>query len=355
MCRAFEIIVILACSIRAKPSHHFAITLTHYDGEKSTTGDWFKNDPNVEAIVVGQEKHKEPLDCDTGSIRNSNYGLFHQHLYIRYKDPMFLSEVNEMVRTLYPDGPIDIQVCRNVKSWLIYITKEDMIPYLYNIPISKLSFLTRLHHYAIDNKESKIPIEQDPFVINAGPLQRIAKEYILSYRSKVLEDTRVILNINTDCAYSRWISEIIHGQSKALYLYGTPGLGKTSIVDSVLRNIQISSLKPIEIIYIGQWDKYMFGSLQSTTDYIVFDDFMLPQMPDGILAILLGILDRRPVTVSQKFQPDRTLIPHASSVFISNFPIPINLTMFARRVVAININHSPHECDGCIIEEYDEH
>lgn len=317
----------------------FCLTINKVDWSKSVTGEWFANEPSIKDICVAEEKYHDEIDCDTGEVIDVD-GL-HHHCYLLFNEPMWLVDVKVIVETLTVDHGYDLQCCKSRKSWLIYITKEDYRPFLKNVRVSELSLYARTKHYFITKYRKPMPISKDDgFLFGVGNYRNlvldVGSEHIDMLR-QVEADKRVYLTINNNCTVSREIVNALDN-GKHCYLYGTPGLGKTEIIDTYLRGKKVYR--------VGEKDRFMFGGLKDDCEFILFDDFN-PSEYIGQLKTILAIMDHKPVTISEKFKNDCIKFFKCQCIFISNYNIPSDMCMLLRRLEFFCVVHKMYECLGC--------
>lgn len=233
---------------------------------------------------------------------------------------------------------IDIQVCRSPKSWLIYLSKEDYHPFLFNVRVCELSLFARSKHHAKNNYANRRSVRRDdPFIVSTGQNARfvvgIIEEEIQKNRDRVIAN-RPQFGFNRRCNIS---NEIISSMQH-LYIEGPPGYGKTELVDSLSRNYRVWKA--------GEPGYFMFGTLSEDYDLVWFEDFDITKM-GLMMSTLLSLMDHKPVTLSKKHEDDRTILFNGRFIFTSNYPIGDN-EHFRRRVKAVYVNHKIYQCNGCV-------
>ncbi len=135
--------------VRDKRSSCFAITIGPVDWSKSSLGDYLRNDNLCSRIAIGREPYHPPLDAESGEPSDQPVG-FHHHMFIMTIEKFLLSEIRDILMTFIGDYQcsLNILTCRSPKAWLIYLSKEDQNPYLYNVRVSELSLYARCWHHA---------------------------------------------------------------------------------------------------------------------------------------------------------------------------------------------------------------
>lgn len=224
----------------------------------------------------------------------------------------------------------------------MYLSKEDRQPVLYNVRVSELSLFARAWHHAKTTYRDIRPIQKsDPFIVGLGQHSRFAisivEEHLAELRRfKAMQ--RVVYEPNRVCKVSRDILGVLNESMSHLYIQGAPGYGKTEIVDWFLKGKSYWKA--------GEPSSFLFGTLPDKVDYIWFEDFDMHKYGPH-LSTLLSLMDHKETTVSRKCCDDRTVVLNARFIFISNYFIPSEYPMFARRVKYMEIEHKLHECVGC--------
>lgn len=101
----------------------------------------------------------------------------HVHCFFEFFEKLFLAELNEILRALFPDLSLDVQACRSKRTCLKYITEEDRFPY-FNVKVSSLHFNYRAYLWAcsVDNFSFA-----DPFVLE----HRFCYKFLMSLFEEV--------------------------------------------------------------------------------------------------------------------------------------------------------------------------
>lgn len=328
------------CSRR---SSCFAVTLGHVDWTKKVIGEWLQVDGYANRICVGAEPYHPPLDCETGEAAVGDVG-YHHHIFIETREKWLLCEIRDhfMVFTGGEEFSINIQTCKSPKSWLIYISKEDNCPFMYNIRVSELSLFARAWHHARTRYRYPQPVNRvDDFIVSCGQNARFAigicEEHV-NYLRKKRADDRALYIPNNICELTNDLLVALENSSH-MYIYGEPGLGKTELVDWFLRGKNYWKA--------GEPSNFLFGTLPDSVDYIWFEDFMMEKYKP-YLATLLSMMDHKEVTVSRKGIDDCTKIIQAKFIFCSNYKIEEFLyPMFLRRLCLFDVEHRLFTCQGC--------
>lgn len=325
---------------RVKGSTIFALTINKVDWPKSLTGFWFQQEPDVKSIVVGMEDYHPPLDCDTGLPSDEPVSQ-HQHVFIETSIPYLLADIKTMVETLTDDKGYDLQVCKSRRSWLNYITKSDGHPFLFNVSISECSLFARAQNHIKNKYKRPCPVDTaDDFMVSAGNFRNViismANNHVKRLRTE-LQAQRTSFEPNMQCGITRAIYNALFGD-KHIYIYGPPGVGKTEVIDRVVKE---------KITWrTGNNDKFMFGTLNESDQYAVFDDF--DHMSFTMLPTLLAIMDKKPVAISQKYQDDQIKMFSAKCIFISNYSLSKEHPLY-RRVEYFSVDHKMYDCEHCLL------
>lgn len=322
-----------------KPSHLFALTLNKVEWPKSLTGFWFTQDGGVKSMVVGEEDYHVPLDCDTGKVSDGDNGR-HHHCFIEMVEGYLLDDMRTMVDTLVDGKGYDLQVCKSRKSWIIYCTKGDGHPFLYNVGISECSLYARSNNHIKNKYKRPMPIDTaDDFMFAAGNFRNVVIEMANNHCKRLrndLQNDRAVMDPNMLCGYSRKIyNSFING--KHLFIYGQPGVGKTELIDSLV--------KPKKTWRAGAVDRFMFGTLTEYDEVALFEDFDLNNFSQ--LAVLLSVMDGKPVAICQKFKDDEIRMFSAKCIFISNYMLSDASPLY-RRVTYVCVSHKIYECEKCV-------
>lgn len=323
-----------------KTSHNFAITMNHVSWSKTCFGEFFVASCLVRRLAVGEEEYHPPLDFETGDVVDCGPQGVHHHAFIEFIDGYSLSSVRDMVEEFIGGEQlsIDIQVCRSPKSWLIYLSKEDFHPFLFNVRVCELSLYARAKHHAKVNYNARRSVRRDdPFIVSTGNNSRfvvgIIEEEIQRKRDHVIAN-RPLFGFNRRCNVS---NEII-ASTEHLYIEGPPGYGKTELVDAMLRQFKVWKA--------GEPSYFMFGTLNEDYDVIWFEDFDITKM-GLMMSTLLSLMDGKPCTISRKHEDDKTILFAGRFIFTSNYPIGDN-PHFRRRIKHVYVQHKLHECLGCV-------
>lgn len=326
-----------------KGSKCFALTLNDVEWTKSFTGWWFQQDEVFQEVAVGEEPYSKPLDPDTG-LPSEDDGVperKHHHVWLLSKEDLRLDDIRTMVLLLVEDKGFDLQICRSKKAWLIYLSKQDAAPFLYNVPVSALSLYARAQNHIKNKYKRPCPVDTaDHFMASAGNFRNVcidmARNHVKKLRTE-LQAQRTSFEPNMQCGFVRKIyADILLG--KHLYIYGAPGVGKTEVIDRIV--------KERRTFRTNQNDKWMFGSLHEGDEFALFEDFDpfgFTQMP-----VLLSIMDGKPVSISEKYVNDEVKMFSVKCIFISNYDLCINSPL-RRRVSYIDVTHKMYEDHYCVM------
>ena len=317
----------------------FSVTVAPVSWKKSEIGEWFINSAEYSQIAVGEEKYSEKLDCDTGEVIDGEAGR-HQHIYLKSIEKIKCVDVVEMVKLFFPEEEISINVqsCRSSVHWLRYLSKEDKSPFLFNVPVSKLSLYARSWHHAKTKYRTLRPIDvADPFVIAAGPHYR----NVINIISEHLSDLRRFINnnrhrypINLNCLSGYDALQALQSGGH-VYLEGVPGVGKTELVDEYIRN---------KVYYkVNDYNQYCFAGLREDSEVLWFEDFDYEKWKI-ISSTILGIMDGKEVCLQAKYLPDRLVSFKLQVIFTSNFTLGATSDYFIRRVKHVYFDHPMKDC-----------
>lgn len=210
---------------------------------------------------------------------------------------------------------------------------------MHNVRVSELSLYARAWHHAKSVYRTIRPIDKsDPFLIGLGQYQRfgisIIEQHLANLRKKEADERRVF-EPNRRCQITRNILEALDDGVSHLYIVGTPGIGKTEVVDWYLKGRKYWKA--------GEPSNFLFGTLTDKLEFIWFEDFDLMKY-NGHLNSLLSLMDHKETTISRKGCDDRTIISPARFIFISNYQIPCDYPMFQRRLKIIQVDHQLWNC-----------
>lgn len=321
-------------------STEFCLTINGIETDKVTIGEWFLNEPLIKAIVVAEEEYHPPLHPITGEP-DGNGGV-HQHCFIETREPMQLNDLREIILTLTDDIGFDLQTCKSRKSWLIYITKEDANPYIYNVKLGETSLWCRANNHIKNKYKRPAPIDKaDHFMFSVGNHKNVVIELANNHIKKLRRDedlARVTREPNMSC----WLTRAIYRaylDGQHLYLHGAPGMGKSALVDRLIHGKKVWRA--------GHPDRFMFSELDETVEVVLFDDFQ-PMNYESLLPRIQSLMDKYPTTVSIKGQPDETRLIKAQFIFVSNDTIPSCMCSLERRVSFYSVDHKMYECVTCL-------
>jgi len=314
--------------------------MNHVNWSKTCFGEYMVSSCLVKRCAIGEEEYHPPLDFETGDVIDCGSQGVHHHAFVEFIDGYGLVDVRAMVDEFLggEQYSIDIQVCRSPKSWLIYLSKEDYHPFLFNVRVCELSLFARAKHHAKTNYGNRRSIRRDdPFIVSTGNNSRfvvgIIEHEIQEKRDHIIAN-RPLFGFNRRCNVS---NEII-ASTEHLYIEGPPGYGKTELVDSMLRQMKVWKS--------GEPSYFMFGTLNEDYDTVWFEDFDITKM-GLMMSTLLSLMDGKPCTISRKHEDDKTILFKGRFIFTSNYPIGPN-DHFRRRVKSIYVQHKMHDCLGCV-------
>lgn len=147
---------------------------------------------------------------------------------------------------------------------------------------------------------------------------------------------------NGRCGITNKILEKLNDSVSHVYIQSPPGYGKTELIDYFLKGKKYWKA--------GEPSAFLFGTLPDHVDFIWFEDFDLHKY-SGHLNTLLSLMDHKETTLSKKCVDDRTVICPARHIYISNYHIPGDYPMFARRLQVFEIDHKLFQCGGCGVHQ----
>lgn len=323
-----------------KASTIFSLTINKVDWPKSLTGEWFRYCEDVKSLVVGEEDYHPPLDCDTGLPIEGDHGK-HHHVFLETSVGYLLADLKTMIDTLTDDKGYDLQPCKSRRSWINYITKSDGHPFLFNVSISECSLFARAQNHIKNKYKRPRPVDTaDDFMVSAGNFRNVcidmANRHVKRLRGE-LQAQRTSFEPNMQCGYVRKIyASILNNEH--MYIYGPPGVGKTEIIDRIVKLRRTWRTQAN--------DKWMWSGLDENDEFALLEDFDcygFTQMPT-----LLSMMDRKPVSVSEKYKNDEIKMYSSQFIFISNQPLCTNSPL-SRRVTYVDVSHKMFECNMCYI------
>lgn len=322
-----------------KRSHVFAVTLNNVDWKKDALFNYLVLGLEITRFACGEEHYHKPLDSLTGEPSDEPEGR-HHHILLETKESFFLTEIRELMVVFIGDDEhsIDVQCCRSVRNWLVYLSKDDYCPFLHNVRVSELSLFARSKHHAKTTYRYPRRIARDDgFIIAAGQNSRfvigVIEEHIAELRRR-RDHSRTRIEPNRRCD----ITNDVLSTLQHLYLEGPPGYGKTELIDFCIQGQRVWKC--------GEPSQFMFGTLTEEFNVILFEDFDIEKYKP-YMSTILSLMDSKPVTISKKYEDDKTLVIRAQFIFTSNFPIGSN-EHFRRRVKEVYVQHKMFECLGCV-------
>lgn len=248
----------------------------------------------------------------------STYNCFHIHSYFEFAEEISFDDLRLVIDSNFPENNFDLQVVKNKKNVLKYITKEDKNCY-FNVKESLLNFYLRSVLWARRNFEFKY---SDPFVVE----HRNNYKFLLNLHKEIRQDEflnnspftgfcqvlSVYNNWTRQCAewWNDWVVNGFHLRKKQLFLYGPPGHGKTSFIETMINYV------PESYIFRPCSGRFGMGGLDPEFHkLIIFEEFEENLFDKSYIK---RILEGRPVTVDVKYESPRTVSFKGPVIIISN-------------------------------------
>jgi len=93
-----------------KRSSAFSITINHVEWSKSCLSEFLMASDDIRRLVISEETHHPPADCDTGIVPETTER--HHHVFVEFKEKYFLDEVRAIFEEFLGQEPwsFDVQV-----------------------------------------------------------------------------------------------------------------------------------------------------------------------------------------------------------------------------------------------------
>lgn len=197
----------------------------------------------------------------------------HLHMYVEFKDLVSFDYVRDIFS--WYEGTVNVQNVRSKRNVLKYITKEDEAP-LFNCRESLLAFSYRAKAWARRTPSFSF---RDPFVLEHFNKYRLLQEL---HKETVYSKKRMGLIFQKPSEwYVGWGMQVFnwfydafgngkgcYRPTKALYLFGPPGYGKSYLVEELERVIGIQR------VYMPIPGKYFMGDFrQRFYELVLFEEW----------------------------------------------------------------------------------
>ncbi|CAF1506761.1 unnamed protein product, partial [Didymodactylos carnosus] len=276
----------------------YSVTITHVDWSKDQTFYWLDQDECVKRYLVSEEFHDDFL-------------ARHHHVFIEYSEDVNLEYVRTCIRCLCDDLSIDVAVCKSVRSWLKYCTKNDFNPVRKAVRIDECSFGVQL-------------------------CDHVENHYLGRYRNEIVEQRDAVLP-NVLCGFTMRFNYWFDSKKGHMYMWRVPGIGKTELADFLMKGEKV--WRPSTV------NQYMWSGLTEEHEYVWFEDFRLVNYRSEI-SRLLSLMDGKPVSIQGKYKEDQLIVTKARFLFTSNEQDDVNYPEFSRRVEVLGVDHQMFCCPG---------
>lgn len=275
----------------------------------------------------------------------------HVHCYFKFVNRFTYENIIKYYSDLFIDLDCNITVhvesVKCLRSYLKYITKEDVEPYFDNVNANHFSFNYHCH------KNLKCMTTWDPsnwFVVEHRNCYKFLEQLYYKIHNNYVRCYSYIwpwIGLDVDWFYEfeswylNFVSTKWYHKKKHCYLYGISNAGKSTACRLLLSCL-------FNRVYYAS-DAYPFGGFFSSTHRaIVFDEFDIRKYD---LSVLNKCLEGNEFHCNQKYIAERIETCHVPVIFISNDEPP-NIDSFLNRVVVIRCFSSVQFSDP-IIEEVD--
>lgn len=287
---------------RLRPGRLFAITLGLPDVYPTVREDFIESFAHLTSYCCSLERSNK-----SGQVSN------HLHAFLEFDHDVLLTNIREFISIAFPECHLDIQSCKSRKSWLVYITKEDVHAYS-NIKSSNFHLNYRLYEWAIRTPYFSFC---DPFVVE----HRFCYRFIQSYHAELhgLKYTPPLKIIEYSyegwplaCAIW-WNNRIINYKRKSpcLFVHGPGNVGKSTYIEKLIGRSNMNS-----VYYPPPSGNFFMGDYNSQYHkVIIFEEFNLESYP---IPALKRLLEGAPYSFPRKCLPSVNLVHTGPIIFISN-------------------------------------
>lgn len=326
-----------------KRGREFAVTVgidEYYDFVREDFLSYFDG---IEEYCISVEGFKDYGRCTACSnkVRSRKY---HIHAFLKFKEGIFLSDVRYVLSDVMLMSHIDVQPCRSRKSWLKYISKEDE-KCLFNVRSDDLHFAYLARRWAQSAESFRF---DDPFVLAHYNCYRFLQGLFNTVQEGKVRPFNGFRPIERfrggwfmDCC--RWWNSRIAGfNKKALYLYGSTGVGKSTCVEQLLHGLG-------ERVYLPVAGQFFFGDFNQSYKVVLFEEYD-HRLYDRNISHIKRLLEGRTFSVDVKNGARRVIEFKGPVIFVSNDSPPSD-DAFLRRLEIVGAwdsfsNYPTEDVDG---------
>lgn len=254
---------------------------------------------------------------------------FHCYLHVITKttiaDLRLLLESNLFVDEESYDS-IHLSSIRNAKHWIKYCTKEDVSPMYKNIDSGLFHQSYRIHEFVVHNQtfnRMHAFVRQNPSLMNI--IEKMHADYWNKKQMQNWSQITAPVIPDTTTHWVRW-ADLNYSLRHHIYLYGPTGTGKTTWVNTIVRN------NPGVVHLPCGESMFEFSDVDSTTSLIVAGD-----APAGYLnryrSTFLQLADKGAVSINVKCGPIRRIVANATLIIVSNYPPPEDEALRRRFII----------------------
>lgn len=285
--------------------------------------------PDFSECCISLEKGKLRDKCE-----------FHLHAYFKFVGKFSYEDLirlysRKLIKFGYNDITVHVEKVKKLRTYLSYITKEDLFPFHCGVNENYFSFRYRAYYALRELKEWDC---SHPFVVEHRFCYKFLHQFWIEITNSyspftiyiwpcILYDVKWFLDLYD--WYVNFVSTVHYRKKKHCYLFGPSNVGKTTAVEYILRDLG-------NRVYRAA-DQHPFGGYNSNVHRcIIFEEFRCSKFD---FTILNKCLEGSEFYCNQKYMPervDRCIFP---VIFISNFPPP-NSDHFRNRVIIIEANEA---------------
>lgn len=319
---------------REKKSHDFAITISRY-GDREHLARVLHASPTICEWVVARERHApNPRLHRLFNIDEGDQCPFHLHAFcsLHRDHPQRLVDFRRWLLDSMQVGDnigLDLKQCKNKRTWIRYITKEDEEPLWRGIDSSLLNIRAQTIELA---RTQRFDVTHPIVVAHHNQwriIQNIWNYFYAKFNPDIIKEGIDQSLLKKDV---RWLKEFEdkadqtrEGQwtfkRKAIYLVGPPDVGKTTAVREYARRHQLRIFQP------NSSCNYPFAGIDvNNTDIVLWDDF---RWRDEQERLILTFLQGDHCVCDVKFGLPENIKWRGLTVITSNVP-PTNYALRAR-------------------------